>query len=137
MRNVDQYVVGVLTPLTVIGIVALGRWIRQTMKLLEQVHRMAADTDRTVHAVDTAVNGRPKNEPTIYALASETAELGRKAAAEAADAARVGREAARVGREARTVGEKQGRAIIDLTESLIDHVHDDTRHITPEPKGSK
>lgn len=56
-----SYLVGVAIPLTLMALVAIGRWVRRILHQLEQVHHIAA-------SVDSAVNHRPPDEPSIYDL---------------------------------------------------------------------
>ena len=59
-----QYLVGVAVPLTLMGLVVLGRWVRKILQQLEQVHALAVD-------VNSAVNHRPSGDPKLYDMVKD------------------------------------------------------------------
>lgn len=66
MESFVQYLVGVAVPLTVALVIAIARWVRRTMSMLDEVHGLAV-------SVDSAVNHRPSTDPKIYDLVKEAA----------------------------------------------------------------
>lgn len=64
MTQFVQYLVGVAVPLTVALILAIARWVRRTMSMLDEVHGLAV-------SVDSAVNHRPSTDPKIYDLVKD------------------------------------------------------------------
>lgn len=66
MTQFVQYLVGVAVPLTVALILAIARWVRRTMSMLDEVHVLAV-------SVDSAVNHRPPGDPKIYDMVKEAA----------------------------------------------------------------
>lgn len=67
MDQLVQYLVGVAVPVTLMALVAIGRWVRTTMRQLEDVHALAT-------SVDAAVNHRPESDPKIYDLVKDANE---------------------------------------------------------------
>lgn len=67
MEQLVQYLVGVAVPLTVALVLAIARWVRRTMKQLDEVHALAV-------SVDSAVNHRPVSDPKLYDLVRGAAE---------------------------------------------------------------
>lgn len=62
-----QYLIGVSVPLTLMAVLAIGRWVRRILNQLQQVHALAV-------GVDKAVNRRPFGDPTIYEMVKENGE---------------------------------------------------------------
>ena len=62
-----SYLVGVAIPLTLMGLIAIGRWVRRILHHLAQVHLLAV-------SVDSAVNHRPESDPKIYDLVKAASE---------------------------------------------------------------
>ena len=60
------YLIGVAVPLTLMGLVAIGRWVRKILAQLEEVHALAV-------SVDSAVNHRPKGDPKLYDMVADAA----------------------------------------------------------------
>jgi hypothetical protein len=118
MEGVDQYIIGVLSPLTVLLVVYIVRKVKSLMDLVEKVHVMTADVDR-------AVNGRPADDPTIYELAKSAVDIGDEAARVGREARNEANTAARVGKQALEVGNRNSDVLIDLSDSLKAHVNED------------
>ncbi len=72
----EAIIAGVASPLILIALGAIGRWLHKIWREIQQLLKVA---DQLNHAV----NNRPAGEPTIYELAAE----GKVAATEAKEAA--------------------------------------------------
>lgn len=59
-----QYLIGVSVPLTLMALVAIGRWVRKILRQLDQVHALAVD-------VNSAVNHRPSGDPKLYDMVKD------------------------------------------------------------------
>ena len=62
-----QYLIGVSVPLTLMALLAIGRWVRTILQQLEQVHALAVD-------VNSAVNHRPSGDPKLYDMVKDPNE---------------------------------------------------------------
>lgn len=67
----QQYLIGVSVPVTLMALVAIGRWVRRILAQLEQVHAIAT-------SVDAAVNHRPASDPKIYDLVKDAHEQAQR-----------------------------------------------------------
>lgn len=63
----EAVIAGVVSPLILAGLVAIGRWVRTILRQLEQVHALAVD-------VNSAVNHRPKGDPKLYDMVKKAGE---------------------------------------------------------------